>query len=216
MSGGGSGGGGSVSNVIVGNDKDAVISSPEPVPATKYAFSDMISAPWAAEAVATLKEMGVINGKSNTEFAPNDNVTREEFVKMIVLLVDINVEHGDMEFDDINESDWFYTPIKAAKQKNIVNGISESTFGVGQKITRQDMAVITKNVLSYLNISMSKKDITFVDKGEIADYATDSISRLVANGIINGYEDNTFKPTGFATRAEAAQMLMKFCAVLEG
>ena len=207
MSGGGSGGGGSVSNVIVGNDKDAVISSPEPVPATKYAFSDMISAPWAAEAVATLKEMGVINGKSNTEFAPNDNVTREEFVKMIVLLADINVEHGDMEFDDINESDWFYTPIKAAKQKNIVNGISESTFGVGQKITRQDMAVITKNVLSYLNISMSKKDITFVDKGEIADYATDSISRLVANGIINGYEDNTFKPTGFATRAEAAKML---------
>ena len=123
------------------------------------------------------------------------------------MLADITVEHGDVTFDDVSESDWFYTPIKAAKQKNIVNGISESTFGVGQKITRQDMAVITKNVLSYLNISMSKKDITFVDKGEIADYATDSISRLVANGIINGYEDNTFKPTGFATRAEAAKML---------
>ena len=62
-------------------------------------------------------------------------------------------------------------------------------------------------VLKLVKEDQIKKDITFVDKGEIADYATDSISRLVANGIINGYEDNTFKPTGFATRAEAAKML---------
>ena len=208
------GGGGSIGNVAITTNKDS-LSSPESVQETKYSFSDMASASWADEAVLTLKEMGVINGKTKTEFAPNDNVTREEFVKMIVLLAKINVEHGNMEFDDVNEDDWFYTPIKAAKQKKIINGISESHFGVGQKITRQDMAVITSNVLAYLNIAVSKKDVTFADGEEIADYAKDSVAKLTAKGIINGYEDNTFRPEGFATRAEAAKILYGLLPLLK-
>ena len=205
--GSGGGGGGSIDNVIIGKDKETVEPSLTPIPETKYGFSDIASVPWATEAILTLKDMGVINGRTNTEFAPNDNVTREEFVKMIVLLADITVEHGDVTFDDVSESDWFYTPIKAARQKNIINGISDTSFGVGQKITRQDMAVIIKNVLAYFNVTLSKKDLTFTDKEQISDYALDSVSRLVAKGIINGYDDNIFKPKGFATRAEAAKML---------
>ena len=205
--GSGGGGGGSIDNVIIGKDKETVEPSLTPIPETKYGFSDIASVPWATEAILTLKDMGVINGRTNTEFAPNDNVTREEFVKMIVLLADITVEHGDVTFDDVSESYWFYTPIKAARQKNIINGISDTSFGVGQKITRQDMAVIIKNVLAYFNVTLSKKDLTFTDKEQISDYALDSVSRLVAKGIINGYDDNTFKPKGFATRAEAAKML---------
>ena len=69
------------------------------------------------------------------------------------------------------------------------------------------MAVITRNVLTYFNVTLSKKDITFTDNDQIAEYALDSVSRLVAKGIINGYDDNSFKPKGFATRAEAAKML---------
>ena len=69
------------------------------------------------ETGSLLKELGVINGKTKTEFAPNDNVTREEFVKMIILLADINVEHGEFAFDDVVEGEWYYTPIKAAFQK---------------------------------------------------------------------------------------------------
>lgn len=204
---GGSGNKGKIGSAVIITEKGSIASEAEPSNGKKYSFSDMVSASWADEAVAVLKEMGVVNGKTKTEFAPNDNVTREEFVKMIVFLAGINVEHGNMEFDDVNESDWFYIPIKAAKQKNIINGISESHFGVGEKITRQDMAVITSNVLLYLNISVSKKDITFADEEEISDYAKDSVSILAAKGIINGYHDNTFRPGGFATRAEAAKIL---------
>jgi hypothetical protein len=167
----------------------------------------MASAAWADEAVSALKKLGVINGKTNTEFAPEDNVTREEFVKMIVLLADINVEHGELKFHDVAENEWCYTPIKAASQKGIINGISETQFGIGQKITRQDMAVITANVLSYLKISVSKKNLDFADTDKIADYAKDAVSKLTAKGIINGYEDSTFRPEGFATRAEAAKIL---------
>ena len=204
--GGGGGGGGNISNVTIENNKETL---PEvaPVPETKYSFSDMASAAWADEAVSTLKAMGVVNGKTATKFAPDDNVTREEFVKMIVSLADIKVEHGELEFGDVSEEEWYYTPIKAAFQKGIINGISEIQFGIGQKITRQDMAVITANVLSYLNISVSKKNLDFADADKIADYAKDAVSKLTAKGIINGYEDSTFKPEGFATRAEAAKIL---------
>ena len=69
------------------------------------------------------------------------------------------------------------------------------------------MAVIAANVLSYLNISVSKKNLDFADADNIADYAKDAVSKLTAKGIINGYEDNSFRPEGFATRAEAAKIL---------
>lgn len=200
-----SGGGGSISNVTIPAATPSV--TPVVTPAVNYSFTDMTSVPWAEEAVLALKKMGVINGKSETEFAPNDNVTREEFVKMIVNLADVNVEHGDVVFSDVTEGEWYYTPIKAAFQKKIISGISETEFGVGKKITRQDMAVIAANVLSYLNISVSKKNLDFADADNIADYAKDAVSKLTAKGIINGYEDNSFRPEGFATRAEAAKIL---------
>ncbi len=212
--GGNGGGGGTVGNVVIA-DNDNNASEPVVNPGVGHGFSDMSNTAWASEAVATLKEMGVINGRTLTEFAPNDNVTREEFVKMIVVLAKINVEHGEINFDDVNENDWFYTYVKAAAQKKIVNGVSEVSFGTGQNITRQDMATIINNVLTYYNVTIANKELTFADTESIADYALAGVTKLVSKGIINGYEDNTFRPNSFATRAEAAKMLYGIIGILK-
>ncbi len=207
---GGGGGGGGVGKIEITDDKTEIYTPSENVTTqnSNLAFSDMKSAEWANDAVKALKEKGIINGKTATEFDPNGDVTREEFVKMVIMLAEINVEHGeDMKFGDVSKDDWFYTYVKAAVQKYIINGVSETSFGTGQKITRQDMATIINNVLVYRNIALKEDEISFSDKESISDYAVTAVSKLAANGIINGYEDGSFRPEGKATRAEAAKML---------
>jgi len=210
LGGTGGGGGGGVGKIEIADDKTEIYTPSENVTTqnSNLAFSDMKSAEWANDAVKALKEKGIINGKTATEFDPNGDVTREEFVKMVIMLAEINVEHGEnMKFGDVSKDDWFYTYVKAAVQKYIINGVSETSFGTGQKITRQDMATIVNNVLVYRNIALKEGEISFSDKDCISDYAVIAVSKLAANGIINGYEDGTFRPEGKASRAEAAKML---------
>lgn len=204
--------GSSVGSVTVGGN---TAQTPAGTPSnTGLAYADMKDAEWANDAVKALKAKGIVNGKSADSYDPNGLVTREEFVKMMMLLAKINVEHGEINFDDVTSDAWFYTYVKAAFQKGIVNGMSDTSFGVGQNITRQDLATIVNNTLVYLGTKMSNGEITFDDKDSVSDYAQNAVSKLVATGILNGYEDNTFRPNGYATRAEAAKILYEVSKLL--
>lgn len=86
----------------------------------------------------------------------------------------------------------------------VISGVSESKFGVGDYITRQDMAVI----LYRANWLASKNGFDgFADDESIDEYARDAVNAFASNGIIGGYDDGSFRPKEFATRAEAAVIL---------
>ena len=162
-----------------------------------------------------LKEKGVINGRSSEVFDPDGLVTREEFVKMTVSLFDVKVEHGDLDFVDVSEDDWFYIYVKAAVQKDIIKGTSETTFGTGLNITREDMSTILYNALIYKKIALSSGEINFSDKDAVSSYAETAVANLTAAGILTGYTDNTFRPQDFSTRAEAAKLLYEVSKLLK-
>ena len=89
-----------------------------------------------------------------------------------------------------------------------MNGQSETVFGSGQNITRQDMACIAANAAKMYGITFSDESKTlFEDDAQIADYARSSVYALRAGGILNGKENNAFCPTDNATRAEAAKII---------
>ena len=69
---------------------------------------------------------------------------------------------------------------------------------------RQDMVTILYRAL---NKSNSAAALDFTDVDNIAEYAKDAVAQLVGMGVINGYEDGSFKPRGTATRAEAAKVI---------
>ena len=167
-------------------------------------FDDIDQSFWAYKAVSNLYSKGIINGKTPNEFFPNDNITREEFVKLLVLAC--NVEDGGekVAFTDVSESEWYYKYIVSAFSDNIVTGKSDGSFGIGEHISRQDMAVM---VCRACNRTMPVSTADFEDNDAISDYARESVAKLSAAGIINGMPDGSFAPFATATRAEAAKLV---------
>ena len=171
---------------------------------TSRNFSDIGNYGWAAEAIDTLYDAGIINGMEDGVFNPAGQVTREQFCKMVVALFDIPTSSGNTAFGDVDSNAWYAPYITAAMQAGYIQGQSEEYFGIGESIMRQDIAIILYRALGDQN---SKAVLNFSDKENIAPYAEDAIAELVGLGIINGYEDGSLKPRGTATRAEAAKMI---------
>lgn len=166
---------------------------------------------WAQEAINTLYSENVINGKTDGVFAPGDNVLREEFAKIVLEAVKFEKLAGSVEFEDVSLNDWYYDFVTQAYLCGIIKGESETTFGSGKNITRQDMAVMCYNALVKKGIlnEESEAELSYADSDDISDYAKEAVGALSNAKILNGNDDNTFNPFDFATRAEAAQMMYK-------
>ena len=175
----------------------------------KSIFKDLDEVQWSREAIEKLHELKIVNGKSEDRFAPNDNITREEFIKMLVLMFDLK-NKGDVNlFEDIDSNQWYAEFIKIARGNEICSGISDQLFGIGMPITRQDMMTMAYRALEVSGTKL--KDIVdekdFVDETQISDYAKEAIKSIQKANIISGYEDGRFAPANYSTRAEAAKLL---------
>lgn len=170
-------------------------------------FKDMESFEWAESAVNKLFSEGIVSGDGLGYFRPEDNITREEFVKMLVLTFDISSAHQEnMTFNDVVSDEWYYPYLQTAFQGGIVKGISEDTFGVGMSVSRQDAAALISRAMKLTDKYNADAEL-FTDEADISDYALKPVKILRQMGIISGYEDGSFRPLGTITRAEAAKML---------
>lgn len=167
-------------------------------------FEDIDGVSWATEAITALYDRKIIDGKTETRFYPEDRVTREEFVKMVVAALNIEQEEDTGEFADVEKGAWFSGYVYAALKKGFVKGIDVDKFGSGLNITRQDIAVILCNAIPIPSVHNS---VDFADASNIADYAKLAVEKLAGAGIINGNDAGAFAPNSYATRAEAAKML---------
>lgn len=183
---------------------------------SKAQFVDLGNAEWAREAIEKLYEENIVAGKSNTHFAPLDYITREEFIKLLVLASGINSKAESLPFEDVSESAWYYDFISIAYNNKITTGMTDIYFGIGENITRQDMAVMVCRMLSELNIDLEEKNTngSFTDSDMIADYAAPYVKKLHSSGIMNGGGDGSFNPTGLTTRAEAAKVIYSLLSLL--
>lgn len=176
-------------------------------------FGDIDNVKWAQEAINTLAAKGIVSGVADNQFAPDSNVTREAFVKMILLSTNIFEKGHTSTFEDVDNSQWYGEYIGCAQNKNIVTGITDTQFGVGMSITRQDMAVMLVRSANATGISLGKirNYDNFADQEEIADYAVEAVKTLYCAGVINGDENGNFCPNNSLTRAEAAKVIYEMC-----
>ena len=198
--GGSTSGGGSIAGGVI----DENINLPKVL---NIKFEDLNSVQWAYKAISVLFEKGIINGKSETLFMPNDQVTREEFVKMIVCAFSLNDKTYENVFSDVDTSAWYAPYVSVAYQKGICNGVGENKFGIGENITRQDMCVMLYNALNTMGIECLSGELTFDDSKDFSEYSKEAVSSLAASKIVNGIGDNLFNPGGQTTRAEAAMII---------
>lgn len=175
-------------------------------------FSDLSSVPWAKKAIENLAGRDIIKGKSTDKniFAPNDKITRAEFISLVVNGLQLN-KTPIGTFEDVKPGDWFYNNVLIAKNMGIVSGIGNNYFYPNEPITREDMAVILTRAMKVSgnpfpshNISILDK---FSDKHKISEYALLSMAMLNGEKIINGKSSTILAPKDYATRAEAAVII---------
>lgn len=205
---GGSGRGSSKTSGYSAGVADIVIAENNEIRTSEPDFADMRDAEWAREAVFVLSDKKILNGYTDGDFKPNNPVSREEFVKIIVCAFGLQTGQAENEFSDVPDGHWAEAYICTARKNGMINGIGGNEFGLGQNISRQDMAVIIYNALQKNGISvMSEEDSIFSDMADTAEYATEAVKALKSSGITDGYADGSFRPLGTATRAETAQLI---------
>lgn len=210
------GGGGTVTNpVLPGDITPQATASPAPQ-GKPQDFTDMDGFGWAEEAVDELSARGVLSGDGSGRFNPQNYITREEFAKIIVTAFDLYDSTAAAAFDDVPADAWFCGYVASAKASGVVTGISETEFGAGQNITRQDMAVMLKRVLDMTGKASAAPAAEFSDAGDIADYAKEAVGALSAAGILNGMEDGRFAPRENVTRAQSAKAVYELIKLIEG
>ena len=181
-------------------------------------FLDVQYSNWYCEAVRYAYKRGIIAGYDEYEFAPRDNLTREQLVAFLWRIEGKpDASALPNNFSDVPNGQWYTDPIKWAKAKGIVNGYEGTTkFGRGDKIIRQDLAKMLYNFAEYKEKDLSIGSFSgFKDKDKVSNYAINAIGWAVKHGIISGNAlpdgSKTIAPRDNATRAEAAVMIYKFC-----
>nr|WP_317359210.1 S-layer homology domain-containing protein [uncultured Tyzzerella sp.] len=165
---------------------------------------------WANEPIKYLADRGIINGMNDTTFAPNNNITRAEFITLLAKMdnIDIN-KHKAENFTDVPSDAWFNPYVDWAAKNGITSGITANTFAPNDNITREQMAVMIERFANYKNFNLNnnKEKINFTDSANISSYASSSVAKVQQAGIINGRPDGSFAPKANATRGESAQMI---------
>lgn len=205
---GGNGGGGSNHNATLPNLTGGKVTQIPEEEQEFLPFDDVADMTWAKDAIVGLYHKGIINGKETGKFYPNDNITRNEFAKIVTVAFDLNLIDDYFPFSDITESHWAYPYVKTAYLAGITNGYRDNYFGGDEFITRQDLCVMVYRAFEACDIEIAKTESKeLVDENEIADYAKAAVKELVKCGIISGDENSRFNPKNNATRAEAAKIL---------
>lgn len=167
-----------------------------------------ISGHWAEAAILKASQFGWVSGYTDETFRPESNITRGEFVTMLVRVLDLKIDtSAELNFKDAKAiPSWSKAAIATAVKAGLVNGYSDGTFQANKFVTRAEMAAIIVRsqsvVVNYVPI------VTFDDAGDIPTWAKPYVAAAVDKGWIRGTGNNTFAPMKKATRAEATQMLI--------
>lgn len=180
-------------------------------PVAHVKFSD-IQGHWAASDIEYMASQGYVKGIGEGEFGPQRQVTRAEFVAMLVNVLGIK-EEGTIAFKDVPKGSWYYSSVAIAYKAGLAKGKGADTFAPQAPITRQEMAVMICNALNYQGKQV-RGDVSalsmFTDNMLIADWAKQSVANVLASKIVNGkptIKGLSFAPQDYATRAEGTVML---------
>ena len=175
-------------------------------------FNDVSESEWFYEAVKYVYDKGMMNGVSDTAFAPYSNLTRGMIAQVLYNLESKPAVSGSA-YTDVAADQWYNDAVNWAAQKGIVTGYGDGTFGPMDNITREQMAAILYRYAQYKGYDVSAKgDLTaFTDGNTVSDWAKDAMSWAVGTALFNGKGDGILDPTTTATRAEVAKILMTYC-----
>lgn len=174
---------------------------------------------WAHEGIDYCVRHGLMSGFDATTFSPDTVSTRAQIVMILYNLSGDTTDYSKyyVPFTDVRPSTWYYNAVAWGYDKDIVAGMSTTTFAPDGLITREQMAVLLygyteKYAPAYLGGAASLNG--FPDAASVSNWAYAAMSWAVGNGLISGIASNGadyLAPSGGATRAQIAAIMMRYC-----
>lgn len=180
-------------------------------------FRDVKSGSWFRGAVDYAVKSGLMNGMSHYDFEPNTTMSRAMLVTVLWRMSGSPEPVGKAPFGDLKQS-WYKKAVAWAYENGVVNGISATSFGPDESVTREQMAAIfyRYSALCGFDVSQSGDISGYPDAGRVSKYAVSAMRWASGVGLIKGQSTsrgNMLSPRGEATRAEVATMLQRFAAL---
>ncbi|MBE0448467.1 MAG: S-layer homology domain-containing protein [Actinobacteria bacterium] len=174
-------------------------------------FTDIESSHWAYRSITDLADRSILKGYSDGSFRPAVGITRAEFLAMLgnAMGWQLPKRVTTPSFSDIDQNTWAWRHIEAAKANGVIDGYCDGTFRPYNFITRAEIAKI---IAKALDLPSGSSDLINID----TSWARDYINACAGAGIIDGYPDNTYRPTKNTTRAEAAKAILELLSYRSG
>ena len=200
--------------------------------AAELPFTDMPQDAWYYPVVREAYEKGITNGVTRTTFEPDATVTREQFLVMLFRAADVRLDwihqvvsdpsdmfFSAMGFADVAKGAWYTDAVYAAWVMEVTNGVDAAHFGVGQPITREQMATLAERFMEVrFHVALKAAEHpapAFSDANQISSWAKDAAEAMRVSGVMQGDEQQRFCPQSNATRAEATAVILRLADATE-
>ena len=175
-------------------------------------FADVPASAWYYDAVEYVYENGLMSGVSGGRFAPDDTLTRAMLVQTLYAM-EGRPAAASAGFADVASGDWYASAVNWAAANGVVSGVSETGFGPNNALTREQLALILYRFAQYkgYDVTGTSDLAAYADGSSVSSWAAEAMGWAVDAGLISGVGGNQIAPTGTASRAQVAQILMNFC-----
>ena len=176
-------------------------------------FTDVTSGDWFYDAVAYVYDKGMMEGTTDTTFAPTMNLTRSMIAQVLYNLEERPEAPGAAGFPDVAAGAWYADAVNWAAARGIVKGYDTGAFGPEDSVTREQLAAILYRYAQVKGYDTTQGGMAvreFSDSASISDWAQEAMAWAVNAQVLSGKGNGVLDPQGTATRAEVAQMLMNF------
>lgn len=175
------------------------------------AFADVSPSAWYTQAVEYVSENGLMSGTGGGKFSPGTPMTRAMLATVLYRMDGSPVPAKAHGFSDVPSGAYYERAVAWAAENGIVSGIGGGRFGSENHITRQDLTVMLYRYGNFKGYDISAADSLagFSDSSRVAGYARQAMQWAVGAGIMRG-DSGRLMPSGDATRAQVAVMLMQF------
>lgn len=184
-------------------------------------FTDVSRSDWYYQFVDYVTSKGYFNGTSETTFAPAENMTRAMFVTVLFRFDGAKGDRSQSAFTDVAPGEWYTDAINWAAANRIVDGVGDGKFAPNDPITRAQMCTMIERYLALykkawkVTLPETGSVSVMVDENAIPAYALAAVKQCQRHGLVNGFEDGTFRPNELSTRAQVAAVIYRMSHLVQ-
>lgn len=184
-------------------------------------FTDVSRSDWYYQFVDYVTSKGYFNGVADKTFAPADNMTRAMFVTVLFRFDGAKGDRSQSAFTDVAPGQWYTDAINWAAANRIVDGVGNGKFAPNDPITRAQMCTMIERYLALykkawkVTLPETGSVSVMVDENAIPAYALAAVKQCQRHGLVNGFEDGTFRPNELSTRAQVAAVIYRMSYLVQ-